>query len=196
MKALGLILTAVSGLLWFITPANAGNEVIGTVEATLDGQARTWYVLKTDTVNKGGDSGAIWVQTDPDQARVIIGAFETKDVIFTKDGTTGMITASGQGSQISVTVKIPSGMKRMTYKKPETGISPADVILMTRIGDYKSMRPLGEGQITVDQITLDETEKGHIAGTFEGTLIDREGKPWGRVTNGRFEVDGVIHFHK
>jgi hypothetical protein len=196
MKALRLILIAASSVLLFTPAANAGNEVIGTIEATLDGKARTWYILKTDTVNKGGDSGAIWMQTDPDQARVIIGAYETKDVTFTKDKTTGMTTASGEGSQISVTFKIPPGTKSMTYQKPETGISLADVILMTRIGDYESMRPLGEGQITVDRITLDDKEKGHIKGTFEGTLIDRDSKPWGRVTNGRFEVDGVVQFRK
>lgn len=196
MKRRGLILTAISTLLYFTAAANAGNDVIGTVEATLDGKAGTWYVLKTDTVSKQGDSGAIWMQTDPDHAMVIVAAFKRKDVTFTKDAKTGMTTASGQGSQISLTFKISSGTKRMTYRKPEAGISSADVILMTRIGDYASMHPLGEGQITVERIALDQTEKGRIEGSFEGTLIDRKGKPWGRVTNGRFEVDGVVQFRK
>ncbi|MEJ2230885.1 MAG: hypothetical protein P8X46_06870 [Nitrospirales bacterium] len=196
MKALRLILIAASSVLLFTPAANAGNEVIGTIEATLDGKARTWYILKTDTVNKGGDSGAIWMQTDPDQARVIVGGFERKDVPFTKDAVTGMIAASGQGSQMSLTFKIPSGTKSMTYRKPEIGISLADVFLMTRIGDYASMHPLGEGQITVDRITLDDTENGRIAGSFEGTLIDRDGEPWGRVTDGRFEVNGVVPFRE
>ena len=196
MKGLRLILMAASSLLWFITAANAGNEVIGTIEATLDGKARTWYVLKTDTVDKGGGSGAIWMQTDSDQAMVIVGAFETKDVTFTKDAATGMITASGQGSQISLTFKIPPGTESITYRKPETGISLADVFLMTRIGDYASMHPLGEGKITVDRITLDHTENGRIEGRFEGTLLDRDGEPWGRITEGRFEVDGVVQFQE
>jgi hypothetical protein len=196
MKKLGLILIAVSSLLWFITAANAGNEVIGTIEATLDGKARTWYVLKTDMVDKGGGSGAIWMQTGSDQAMVIVGAFETKDVTFTKDAATGTITAGGQGSQFSLTFKIPPGTKSMTYRKPETGISLADVFLMTRIGDYASIHPLGEGQVTVDRITLDDTENGHIEGRFEGTLIDRDGEPWGRIRDGRFEVDGVVQFQE
>jgi hypothetical protein len=136
------------------------------------------------------------MQTDPDQARVIVGGFERKDVTFTKDAVTGMIAASGQGSQMSLTFKIPSGTKSMTYRKPEIGISLADVFLMTRIGDYASMHPLGEGQITVDRITLDDTENGRIAGSFEGTLIDRDGEPWGRVTDGRFEVNGVVPFRE
>ena len=196
MKALRLILTAASSLLWFITAANAGNEVIGTVEATLDGKARIWYVIKTDTVERGGGSGAIWMQTDSDQIMVIIGAFETKDVTFIKDAVTGTITASGQGSQISLTFKIPSGTESMTYRKPETGLSLAEVFVMTRIGDYASMHPLGKGQVTVDRFTLHETENGRIKGSFEGTLIDRDGEPWGRVTDGRFEVDGVVQFRK
>ena len=196
MKGLGLLLTAASSLLWFITAANAGNEVIGTIEATLDSKARTWYVLKTDTVDKGGGSGAIWMQTDSDQTMVIVGAFESKDVTFTQDATTGTVTASGQGSQISLTFKIPSDTKSMTSRKPETRISLADVFLMTRIGDYASMHPLGEGQVTVDRIALDDTENGYIEGSFEGTLIDRDGEPWGRVADGHFEVNGVVQFRE
>lgn len=182
--------------IWLFLPAFvlSDNEVIGTINAVVDGEETTWYVLKTDTVDAAGGASAMWMATGTEQFRAMIGGFENKDLVFSKDAATGMPSITGEGGQISIWFQFPVNAERMDYQKPSTGGEDADVILLDRLGDITSMRPLDQGSVTVELIEVSDTQAGRFEGSFQGRLINRDGEPAGTISEGRFVVDGAVQF--
>ncbi len=101
---------------------------------------------------------------------------------------------SVEGSQMSISFKFPLGANSMEYRMPSVGDDVANVILMTRVGDYASMQPLNDGTVSVTQIEANKTGLSRFEGTFGGKLINKEGVVIGNISDGRFSVDGAVHY--
>lgn len=147
------------------------HSVIGSLEATLDGETRTWYV------HDGGEvSGAAWTEEGPGRYNAVLTGFGSRDT-------------RSQGSQLTVSFDFAHG--DTTARHPLSG-RPDDggaVRLIPSVEDLTTVHTMNDGQVTVQQIAASESQGYRFAGTFAGTLTDADGRAVGKLTNGTFQVE-------
>lgn len=180
-------------LLFSTLPARADNETIGSIEAVVDGQPRSWHIIAVD--GKVAGTGALWMipsHGDGGTALAVLGGFESTDIVVGQDPETGTPTVSAEGSQISINFEFPLGASstEVTVPGPGTG----SVLLMPTAGNYSVMHSMEEGTISVTRIEAEKTGASRFEGTFSGRLSNRDGEALGAITDGRFEVDGARFF--
>jgi len=167
--------------------AFAEHQVIGTIEAVLDGEKKTWYVLDAKDAMP---HGAWWMKWDGNVHMASIDGFESKDVKFGKDEL-GVPTVDGDGSSLAITFKFDEGASAVNYSLPSMSAEPASVVFMsTTGGGISSMYGLQEGQITANRIEVSKNGPSGFTGTFSGKLQSMSGKSM-EITDGRFEVSGA-----
>ena len=167
--------------------AFAEHQVIGTIEAVLDGEKKTWYVLDAEDALP---HGAWWMNWDGNLHMASIDGFESKDVKFSKDES-GVPTVDGDGSSLAITFKFNDGASVVNYSLPSMGAEPASVVFMsTAGGGFSSMYGLEEGQVTANRIEVSKNAPSGFTGTFSGKLQSMSGKSM-EITDGRFEVRGA-----
>ena len=164
--------------------AFAEHQVIGTIEAVLNGEKKVWHILQAEDALP---HGAWWMTWDGSVHMASIGGFESKDVKFDKDES-GFPTVDGDGSSLAITFKFDDGGSAVSYSLPSMGAEPASVIFMsTTGGGISSMYGLEEGQITANRIEVVKSGLSGFSGTFSGKLQSMSGKSM-EITDGRFEV--------
>lgn len=166
--------------------AAADNRVIGTIEATVDGEPMSWKVIYSES----DDSGSAMWRASGDGRTAMITGFESADVTFVKDER-GVQTPVGGGSVISITFRFEPDAENADYTLPAAGAGSASVLFMPIAGDYAAMYGLSEGRLIAD--TIEISGGGRFAGTFTGVLQNRSD---GRlhITDGRFDVTEATEF--
>jgi hypothetical protein len=172
--------------------ASAGFDTIGTIEATVDGRTMTWHVPGGSGGADG--SGAMWMSIEPGTATAIIGGFESRDVEFGRDPTTGHPVVAGEGSQIVLTFEFPLEASSAELRLPADGPSEASMLFMPAVGNYAVMHGMDKGEVSVSLIEARKTGSSRFEGTFSGRLVDGAGKVLWEITGGRFSVDGANFF--
>jgi hypothetical protein len=165
-----------------------GNRVIGTIEATFDGQPRTWYVLEADA-NGERHSGAFWYEPEPGAPRMMIVGYDSPDVPFHTFGRPGAPTGDYDGSAITLIVALRPGEAPGSIRLPaddETGV------LYMPSAVEGPLYGISDGRIDVTTLDAPRSGEGQVSGTFRGTM----GTPprfdqTFAVTDGRFEVKEV-----
>lgn len=179
--ALALLLASVSAL--------AQNEVIGKIQAKLDGQDMTWYVLRDA---KTGQPGAIWMSHDDASRKAMISGYESKDVGFSKDAN-GLPSVRGEGSLIGLTFDFNANEGSVDYQLPSVGADPVSILFMPVLNDYQSILFLTEGHFSVSKITLDGVSGASFTGSFSGRLQTKAGETH-ELTDGHFDLSGGKQF--
>jgi hypothetical protein len=146
-------------------------STIGTIEAALNGQVKTWYV------QDGGDvPGASWIEQEPGLYNAVLSGFESQD---------GNI----EGSQLTVSFEFADGDPKADHGVAGTQDDAASVRLMPSVEDLGVVHTLNDGRVIVDRIIAGNAGAYSFSGTFSGTLTDPEGHVVGELTNGTFQVE-------
>ncbi|MBT8402756.1 MAG: hypothetical protein KJP18_02790 [Gemmatimonadetes bacterium] len=174
------------------TPAvSTGADVLGTIEATIDGEARTWYVV-TGSVRGEPYASAVWYETPEGELIASIGGYDTADLpfdTFETDPSRGVSTGDYDGSAVTIVIMPGAGAgpyqaviseeaPGLTYA-PDAGASGIDGVFFGRSGSLEVTR-LG---VVGDRLDVE--------GTFEGTVRMFSGQGAIEVAEGRFSVRGV-----
>ena len=167
-------------------PVFAEPRIIGTIEAVLDGEPKTWHLLYSDD---DATHSAFWTAHGAGQNMAILGGYESLDITFGKDES-GYPTVSGPGSMLTINFGFAVGAKSAKHTLPEQGAAPVGVIYMRRAGDYSSMLGMEEGVVEVTTIDMSANGEAKFTGTFSGKLESMdEARTTVSITDGRFEVE-------
>jgi hypothetical protein len=174
--------------------AYAENTVIGTVEATIDGQENSWYVLQPE-----GDMWptAVWLAMGPERGVASINAYRSEDIPLVRDKMIGFSLPENAAPVLIIAFDFPVGASQGAYTLPsESTFSAADVIWQTDFMDSDTAYFMnqGSGTIQASRINANMDSDSSFSGTFSGTLKRINSEDSVTITNGRFEIDGVRFF--
>lgn len=179
--------------------ASAREGVLGTLQASLDGQERTWYIVRGEG-GTGPYSSGMWMEGSDGNVIVSLSGLDSDSPpihTFEVDLEAGeMSLGEYRGSSFSLTVPVPAegGSRRFTF--PADDNSGASIVYTPDAGaiaegiDMTNLFSLVEGEI---QITAAERtgESISIRGTFSGTLESMEGGRRIEAAEGRFVAESV-----
>ncbi|MFW6089408.1 MAG: hypothetical protein ACODAB_06625 [Gemmatimonadota bacterium] len=166
--------------------------VMGTIEATLDGEARTWYVV--DGASESGIyASAVWMDGGDDGRIVSVGGYDTRQPpieTFELDVETGIMSLGDyEGSAFVISVPVPGDGASFSVDLDPSGGTM--IAYMPRAStDMSGMLTSASGSLDVTRADF-EAETVRLSGTFAGTLRQMQGDDEVRVENGRFEVSGI-----
>lgn len=169
-------------------------EVLGTIEAEVDGEARTWYVVEGTVRGEPYASGMF--MSSGGSRLVTLGGFDTDDPpldSFQTDVSAGNISLGDyEGSAINLSVDIPNGQTSLQHEL--SGMSGTSAIVYMPVATTEDVMSNAlfaqSGTIRVDEAQFDEAS-GSLRGTFSGELSLVDGSRSATVTNGRFSVEGI-----
>jgi hypothetical protein len=169
------------------TAARGGDaRVVGTIHATIDGEARTWYVLEGE-VNGVREASAFWYEPESGAPRALIGGYDTEDVPFHTFGRPGSPAGDYAGSGMTLVVAFPP--RETTWTSPLHGDDDTGVLYMPSVVDGP-LFVMADGRLEVTSLEAPRPGTGSIAGTFSGTMQIPPGSDRTlTVTDGRFEVE-------
>jgi hypothetical protein len=160
------------------------NRVLGTIQATFDGQQRTWYVLE-GTVDGELQPGAYWYESGGRDARALIYGYDTPDVpfdTFRPEAPTG----DYRGSAITLMIELA------LVEWPGSVQLPGDygAIFYSPVVAEESLFSISDGRLEVTTLETPRRGTGKIEGTFSGTMTRSPElvEPF-PVTQGHFEIE-------
>lgn len=175
--------------------SDAAARSLGTIEATLDGEARVWHVVEGQA-SDGPYASGIWGDAG-ETVIVSLGGLDSADPpieTFSRGtaGGEGMSMGDYEGSSFNLQLQLPPDATAATFELPAD--EGRATILFAPVFDIED--PLGgtlvfaSGTITVESVARDGDEM-EISGAFEGSLQPRDGGAPVSLTNGRFEIAGL-----
>lgn len=170
--------------------ARAAPDVLGTMEATVDGESRTWYVVSGEAQD-GPYASGVWMESE-ERRTLVVGGLDAEDPPIETFSRGGAATTASlgdyEGSALTVLVELPEGGSGR-YAVSEGSGATVQVVYMPDAGrmDPASMYHMVEGVVEIEAA---EVADGHASarGTFSGTLEPLRGGEGIPVTEGRFEV--------
>ena len=174
--------------------AGSAAELLGTIEATVDGRSMTWYAV-SGTVGEGPYASAVWVG-EPGERHVAAGGFDTREPpldSFDLDDT-GMAASYGSytGPIMALFVLEAAVTAPATLSFPEAegrgGVyfqwqADVDDIVNTTFW-------LTDGTLEVSTFTF-SGGTARLQGTFSGTFRNIGTGEAVEVTAGRFDVSRI-----
>lgn len=174
--------------------AEPPGETIGTIEATLDGEARTWYVVSGEVEGRR-QPGAFWMEMGGDERMAVVGGYDTEDLDFSSfelQGGRPVSLGGYEGSMLSIGFPIGDGDGTGSW-------TPADSdVVVTYLADaqdldYSAALLLEEGVVETTRIQTEGTCR--FEGRFAGTLRPMGGEGEGvEIVDGAFRVEGCERF--
>jgi hypothetical protein len=165
---------------------------MGTIEATVDGEMRTWYVVEALT-NTGRYASGRWDAEGAGNMTLVLEGFDTQALPLDgfATGPTGASTyGSYRGSVITITVPVAgdAGSIRMNLAEGESGGTMTYVqdAGSEASGSYATV----EGSIQGDWAASDDGSI-RLEGRFEGLLRAGGGSQPIRIENGTLTVEGI-----
>jgi hypothetical protein len=177
-----------------VRAAAATPKVLGTVQATVDGTVRTWYVVSGTSGGRPYASG-LWQEVMPGRRLIILGGYDTQTPpLETFEWEKGMPRSYGSytGSTIGLVLNVGATPAPYRARLPHAG-TQSDSVLFAHVAtlDVRATFMMKQGQIDVTAVSI----AGGLAsatGTFAGTLARMMSEDATvTVTNGRFEVSGM-----
>ncbi len=175
--------------------ASSGDtKVLGTIEADVDGETRTWYVVEGTVRGEPYASGMF--NSGGGSRLVTLGGFDTDDPpldSFETDLAAGNISLGDyEGSALNISVDIPDDQASLQVELSEmSGTSAIAYMPVATTEDVMSSALFAQsGSIRVEDAEFDET-RGSLRGTFSGELSLVDGSRSATITNGRFSVEGI-----
>lgn len=173
----------------------AAQEQIGTITADVNGEPHTWYVVTGESGGRPYGSAA-WVEMAPGRRMVTVGGFDTPDPpleTFTRDAR-GTPTSYGDydGSLLAVVVEIPESGTSVSVTLPGqpqmSGVSYQPRASLQNVTATTQM--MYQGTLDVSRVEIVDG-LAVVEGTFRGAFRSMTGSEHVRITNGRFEIEGI-----
>ena len=168
--------------------AGGGGTELGTITATVGGQAQTWYMAAGEVGGRKYASGA-WMETAPGERVLTLGGFETRDPpieSFEFSGDTPASFGDYTGSLMVLTIPVWPDRVPYTIRFPleNAGVMASVMHLAQATFDPTQVAEIIEGVMEVTQLE-DRGGVLTVAGTFSGRFQRMEGDPV-TITDGRF----------
>lgn len=170
-------------------PAVPPAQTIGTIEAILGGEARTWYVVSGEAGGRP-QPGSFWMELGEGEVMGVVGGFDTEDLDFSSiemEGGMPLSLGSYEGSMISLGFPIPEGDGTGSWGTDD-GDASLTYLVEAQALDYASALMLAG---TIETTRVETGSTCRFEGRFSGTLRrmgeDDEGID---VAGGMFEVEG------
>lgn len=167
---------------------------LGTIEATMNGEPRVWYVV-TGQATDGPYSSAVWLEVDGGTI-VSLGGLDSENppiATFSRGGVGGTGASMGdyQGSALNLQMRLPEGASSAEFTFPGSESGGGVVFLAdAAVVEVGSMLTMATGALIVDGSGR-EGDKVRVRGTFSGTLQTMAGSNPVQITEGRFDVSGI-----
>lgn len=166
--------------------------VLGTIEATLDGESRTWYVVE-GTARTGPYASAAWIDAGDGGRVVSISGYDDERPpidTFEADMEAGNLSFGDyDGSAFVLSVTVGDGGEPFSVELGES--SNAMVAYLPQASPNMSgMYTSTSGVVDVTDSSFD-AETSRLSGTFSGTLRQMQGDGELQIENGRFDIGRV-----
>lgn len=158
------------------TRSLAAEQVLGTIQATVEGQAVTWHVI---TGSIGGEpyASALWMGEAQGERQIAAGGFDTPDppLATFERSEDGMPISYGdyRGSVMSIVVSEALGAPPFTVRfGPDSDVSEASVFYQPEASLDDIMNTtywLADGSLEVTGMAIDG-DVARLEGTFSGTF--------------------------
>lgn len=186
---------------WESVPAPPSQEleVVGTIQATLDGKERAWYLVAGDPEGPLG-SNAVWQVFEPSEGTRLanLAGLDTPDVpaeLLARDvdPVEALAGADYSGSVLTVMFEFGPEDSSVRQELPDPDGLGGVMYLSdaSRIGDPAVTYFLADGAVHVTRIEARRSGDSQFEGSFHGTLRTRTGERSIELTEGRFEVEGA-----
>lgn len=175
--------------------APAPADLLGTIEATIDGRAGTWHIVAGEA---GGRpySAALWYEPDEESTWGVVGGFDTPTppVETFRFGPAGMFESYGEyrGSIFTMVLATAGDPGPFRLELPSFDNSSSVIYLrQATLEDLTQMYSMEAGVLNVTRMSV---SGGRLSaeGTFSGTFENPEGATV-TITDGRFSVEGAPH---
>jgi hypothetical protein len=175
------------------TSSSSGTRVLGTLRATVNDAARTWYVVSGQSQGQPYASGA-WLEIEPGRRIVTIGAFDsaTPPLDSFTWSAQGMPTSYGDysGSTLLMNLSVGADTKRFTLIYPPETEPVVMYSSQATLSSLDTTLAIKSGTVIVTSVSIADglaSAKGTFAGTFSlptgGGAMD--------FIDGTFEVSGL-----
>lgn len=166
-------------------------EVLGTIRATVDGAARTWYVVDGQA-KRGRYASAVWHAPEEDERMLNVGAYDTeRPPLHTFDvEADDRSFGEYEGSTIGIIFSVPNGAGSLSADLADPGAEAALLYMPVATFEMSGVYFADEGSLEVSELSF-EDGKARLTGRFEGLLLTPEGAGPIRIEDGRLEVAGI-----
>lgn len=172
---------------------SSGIEVLGTIQATVDGESRTWYVVNGETGN-GRYASALWMEWDEGERMVTVGGYDTDDPpidTFESDLATGSLSFGDyDGSAIVLSFPAASDESSLSVALPDSEGDTTLAYMPVATTELAGIYLAEGGSLEVRNVSFDGATV-RLEGRFEGVFRTVEGDGPIRIEDGRFEVANV-----
>jgi hypothetical protein len=175
--------------------AHADNEVIGTIQLSLEGDEQTWYVLESPS---GLRPNALWMEIGPNRSAVAVTAFESPYITLVPHEMMESAVPDSSAPALVVSIGFTTGASEETYSLPiDQSTGPAVVMLLNDWSNPIDSASLsdGPGEIKLTEISASKNSASSFSGTFSGALTDGEGNTR-IIESGQFEFEKVSFFER
>jgi hypothetical protein len=176
--------------------SGAGSAVLGTLQATVEGETKTWYVVSGTS---GGQpyASAMWMGEAPGERQVVAGGFDSRTPpleTFERDPS-GMARSYGdyQGSVLTVHLSEALGAAPVSLRFPSDMAGEASVFYQPRAILENMMDAtywLAEGSLDVAAFSI-EGGTARLEGTFSGVFRSMGTGESLPITDGRFSIGDI-----
>ncbi len=178
-------------------PTTGDFEIVGTAEATVDGEQMTWYMLSGE-LDGAPQASSTWQKTSDGQYLLMLGGFDTPDVPFERLDMNNSLADFGEyiGSMFILTAFYDPATEALATESLTGDLT--SLILIPDLSQFEGggangMFVMSGGNVEVTSIN--ETADGffELEGTFSGELmaLDASGDTLS-VENGRFSVSNIL----
>ena len=178
------------------TTPTTERRVLGTIEATVDGDSRTWYVVAGEA-SDGPYASGIWMEMSSGRYTVVIGGLDDRDPpihTFSRSDLSNLSLGDYDGSTLALSVEIPEGGGPASFSVPGSGEGGVTVMYMpvasVDFEDMSGMYQMVEGSLTLEEGGVSAGE-ARARGTFSGTFESMAGGGSVTITEGRFDVEAL-----
>lgn len=186
---------SVSFLLIGVGIAQADNDVIGTIDLTLDGEEQTWYVLEgpADTV-----PNALWLAIGPEKGALSVTAFDSPDIGLVRHESSGSAVPDKSAPALVISVAFPVGADDQSHILPtDADEGPAVIMLLKDWSNPLDSYTLhdGPGEIRLTSIDVNREGASQFTGSFQGVMRGGPGETM-TIENGRIEIMNAEYFER
>lgn len=167
--------------------------MLGTIEATVDGQPRIWYVVSAP-VRGELYSSAVWYETPDGELVASFGGYDTADLPFDSfeiDPTRSLSLGDYEGSAFTILLMPEGGVEPYSVALSED--APGLVYAPDAADTFQDVTAVFFGRSGTLNVTRLEIVGDRLAaeGTFEGAVMTMGGAGPVELAEGRFSVEGV-----
>lgn len=176
-------------------PRIAAATTLGTIHATIDGDARTWYVVAGQASDGPWASGA-WLERQGGGHLITFGGLDDEvlpiETFSRGGGNPGQMSMGDyHGSSLTMAVTVDLTSLPLQVALPDDEAQATVIYLpVVDMSDMSGMLAMRSGQVAVEEADMADG-KVRIRGTFSGTFEPMQGGDGVEISDGSFDIEGL-----